>query len=133
MDFYDLRAVGEAGARPTIKTTDRSVLVTVPAHLAESAGFGGASKVRVQLGETGKNKVLRLSRAEGAGWPLTSRRNVVQVFVREMMPQSTVPPTVLQFSVHEGGLDLTLPPNWTLKDPHVVVRPSAVSAPARRR
>lgn len=39
MESYDLRTVGEAGARPTIKTTDRSVLVTVPAHLAESGGL----------------------------------------------------------------------------------------------
>lgn len=82
--------------------------------------------MRIQLGEAGKCKVLRLSRAEAGGWPVTRRRNVVQVFVREVMPQSPVTSTVLQFAVHEEGLDLTLPPNWSLNDPHVVVRRSAV-------
>lgn len=131
MDFYDLRAVSETGAQPTIKTTDRSVLVTVPAHLAESAGFGGAEKVRVQLGEAGKTKILRLSSAERFGWALTCRRNVVQVFIRELMPRSAVPSTVLPFAIHEGGLDLTLPSNWALKDPHVLIRPTG-SASSRR-
>ena len=82
MDFYDLRPVGDAGNKPTIKTTDKSVLVTIPNHLLQSAGLSGAGKVRVRFGESGKTKAIRITACTDEGWGLTARKNVAQIFVR---------------------------------------------------
>lgn len=122
MDFYDLRPVGDAGNKPTIKTTDKSVLVTIPNHLLQSAGLSGAGKVRVRFGESGKTKAIRITACTDEGWGLTARKNVAQIFVREIMPKVAVAQAEVAFEIDAGSLTLSLPPAWDLADPHVVVR-----------
>ena len=127
MEFHDLRSIGEAASRPTIKTTGKSVLITIPHHLADSAGLTAGVKVRVKLGESGKAKALLISKTNGEGWALTRRKNVVQLFVREARPKAAVPVSDLEFRLQPDGLVLNLPTPWDLADPHVVVRPPGTS------
>lgn len=126
MEFHDLRSIGEAASSPTIQTTAKSVLITIPHHLADSAGFSAAAKVRVRLGESGKAKALLISKASGEGWPLTRRKNVMQLFVREVRPKAPVAPGELAFRIQPDGLVLNLPAQWDLAEPHVVIRAAKV-------
>ncbi|HYG27307.1 MAG TPA: hypothetical protein VD906_10400 [Caulobacteraceae bacterium] len=120
MDYFELRSISEAGSRPTIRTTEKSVLITIPLHLAESAGLLECAKLEVQFGESGKQRGLRLSK--GGRWAITRRRNVLQLFVREIFPKAPAPLTNLDFQVGDQRLDLMLPTPLDLADPHVVVR-----------
>lgn len=122
MEFHDLRPIGEAASSPTIQTTAKSVLITIPHHLADSAGFSAAARVRVRLGESGKAKALLIGVSNGDGWSLTRRTNVMQLFVREIRPKAAVSPTDLVFRIQPDGLVLSLPPPWDLAEPHVVIR-----------
>lgn len=122
MDFFDLRAISDAGAKPSVKTTQKSVLITIPAHLAQGAGLPAGGRVRVQLGQNGKTKVVRISAASDGAWEVTQRRNVSQLFVRQLMPRATVPASAVSFALHEDAIEITLPSPWELADPHVVAK-----------
>jgi len=133
MEFYDLRSMGEAGARPTIRTTGKSVMITIPNHLAQSAGLPDSGRVRLRIGESGKHRAVRISRSDSGVWSVTRRRNVLQIFVRELMPKGAVQLTDLDFRITEDGLEVSLPSPWELANPHVVVRSgTGAGKPAQR-
>ena len=127
MEFYDVRPVGPGAAKPTIRTTGRTVLITIPNHLADNAGISTSSKVRVRFGESGRQRALQIAPAADGKWSVTRRRNVLQLFARQLAPKAPVALCEVDFQLKEGAIELALPTPWELADPHVLVRAAPTS------
>lgn len=127
MQFYDLLA--DASGQPTIQATENSVIIALPTGLAETAGIKGGGFVRLQYGEAGERKAVRLSAStETTEWKAVARKNVVQVYARQLLPAGAVEKTVVSHASDGRALVLDLPDGWALAEPGVVHKPAVRAA-----
>lgn len=131
MEFYPLQRLAKStSSRPSIRTIggNKTVLISIPAHVAIQAGLSGASKVDVQLGLNASSKAVKITAAADGKWVQATRKTSSQIHVRELMPKEAVSPVDVDFRIDNGALILTLPAPWELENELVVVK----TKPARR-
>lgn len=123
MQFFDLLSDGDT--KPTVQATKNSVIISLPQALARQAGIEKDTPVRLQYGEDGDRRAVRLSASTSAtDWSVKGRAKVLQIFARQLMPKQPVDKTVVKYATDAAtkAITLDLPDGWELEAPEVVSR-----------
>ncbi|NEX91188.1 hypothetical protein [Caulobacter sp. 17J65-9] len=130
MQFFDV--LPSAGDQPTVQASKTQVIFSVPVALAKRVGIEAGGHVHLQYGEEGDTRAVRLAPAEGqTEWKAVGRKNLIQVFAKQLMPKTEIDKTPVSHSTDRGAVILNLPTAWKLASPDVVDRDG--TAKTRRR
>lgn len=120
MEFRDVLKGGAPKA--TISVNKQGAAISLPANVMKLGKLEAGSKVRLQFGEQGKRRAIRVVPDAGGDFSLSARKTVGLLQAHELLPKSQQEGR--QELSHElcpdGHLILTLPDNWVLARPDVV-------------
>lgn len=120
-----------APSRPKIKVVKRRGLqISIPPHVAARAGLSDATAVTLKAAMNGVMRGVLVTADSAGAWQLTHNPSSVMLTVRELTPAGAIPEQEVDGEVREGGLLITLPSPWKLKDEHVVEKPAAAATVA---
>ena len=123
MDFFDIRAgAAKKGARPVVRTNDKSVTISIPRDIADKCGLAGAKTVKVQFGQDGDKAALRISADPTGRWNVRQSTRLLTLYVPEIMPTEPVAETESDYEPETAALTIALPSPWRLAHAAVLLK-----------